>query len=94
MASCTWAFYCPLCLPFVGSATFSALRDIHLFDLTFIPFSLAFPTDLKCVLDVVVPFIPAPGGICCCGVECCGVEKVFLGFCVPLKPGFSLVHAL
>ena len=33
-ASCTWAFYCPLCPPFVGSATFSALRDIHLLDLT------------------------------------------------------------
>ena len=93
-ASCTWAFNCPLRPPFVGSATFCALRDIHLFDLSFIPFSFAFPPTLECVPEVVVPFIPAPGGVCCRGVECCGVEKVFLGFCVPIKPGFSQVQAL
>ena len=88
-----WVFNCPLCPPVVGSAAFAALRDIHLLDLTVIPFSFAFPPTLECVPDVVVPVIPAPGGVCCRGVERCGLEEVFLGFRVPIKLGLALVQA-
>ena len=89
--SCIWAFDCPLCSLVVWSPAFSALGDIHLLDLTFIPVPLVLPPPLECVLDVALPVTPTSCCVRLRGKHCRGLEKVFHGSRVLTEPTLALV---